>query len=608
MTDIDKKLNEWLSMKWLDSGLRSELADLVAESEREGASGPAHDELEDRFYRDLEFGTAGLRGILAAGSNRMNTPNILRTSQGFAEHLNAAVTASGEKRRAQVAIAYDNRRNSELFAFEAACVFVANGIETHLFGRLSATPLLSYTVRRLGCDGGVVVTASHNPKEYNGYKIYGHTGCQCLPDEASRVAARIAGVDFENGIRTVAGKYTGSVSERRAAAAAAEPLIHIIPEAFEEEFVDEVLASTPEHTGIDYSRIKVVYTPLHGAGNIPVRAMFAKIGLTDVTVVPEQELPDPEFTTCPQPNPENPKALTLGLELCRKLRDDGEAPDLLIATDPDSDRIAVAVYHNGEYALISGNQFGVLLFDFVMRRRRELAKHMPFAALGANSPATHTGFPNDQILVTTIVSTPLASVMAAENGVETRKVLTGFKNIGKVMDELASAGEENRYLFGFEESCGYLSGTHVRDKDAVNASALICALTARCKASGLSVIDRLDEIGGIYGYYHDETVEFIMPGEKGMEDMLRVMEHARSPQVRASFGETLADYTDYLLLPAYNNNVLEFAFSDGSRVRMRPSGTEPKLKIYFSARAETKERAAAAFTSLREKVISVLGL
>ncbi|MDR2609960.1 MAG: phospho-sugar mutase [Clostridiales Family XIII bacterium] len=591
MMESVTRLRDWLSIKWLDGELRAELEDLLAAYGREGDGGPAAGEIEDRFYRDLEFGTAGMRGILGAGLNRMNTPNVMRATQGFAAHLNDAVRAAGETRPAKAAIAYDNRRNSELFAFEAACVFVANGIETYLFGRLSATPLLSYTVRELGCDGGVVVTASHNAKEYNGYKIYGNTGCQCLPDEAGKIAALIEGVDFSSGIKTVADTYTGSIAERRAAAAAAEPLLHIIPDDFEERFVDAVLEATPECGSIDMADLNVVYTPLHGAGNIPVRSALAKLGVGKVTVVPEQELPDPEFTTCPEPNPENAKALKLGLALCEKLAAEGEAPDILIATDPDSDRVAIAVHDGGDYRRINGNELGILLLDFVTRRNKEAGV-----------------FRDDEIVITTIVSSPLVSVMAADSGAETRLVLTGFKNIGKVMDELARAGEEGRYLFGFEESCGYLSGTHVRDKDAINASALICAAAALSKSEGVTLIGRLDEIGKKFGYYHDEVAEFIMPGEKGMEDMARIMEAARTPAVRDAFKGALAEYVDFREVPGLEGNVVEFKFADGSRAMMRPSGTEPKLKIYISARAASKEAAAAEFAGIRDRVVAAVGL
>jgi phosphoglucomutase len=584
------KLNDWLSMKDLDEGLRTELEELLEASKREGKTGPAHDDIEDRFYRDLEFGTAGMRGILGAGSNRMNTPNVRRASQGFADHLNAVVKAAGEDRPARIAIAYDSRRNSEIFAFEAACVFVANGIETYLFGRLSATPLLSYAVRELGCDGGVVVTASHNPKEYNGYKIYNNTGCQCLTDEASRIAALIEAVDISTGIRTVAGNYTGELAQR-CAAAASEVLLHIIPDDFEDKYIESVLEHTPEHKGIDVSNLKIVYTPLHGAGNIPVRSALTKIGITDVIVVLEQELPDPEFTTCPYPNPEKPETLTLGLALCEILRAAGSAPDLLIATDPDSDRIAIAVYDAGEYVLFSGNQLGVLLLDFVTRRNKELGT-----------------FTDDKVLVTTIVSTPLVSIMALDSGVETRKVLTGFKNIGKVMDDLARTGEIDRYLFGFEESCGYLTGTHARDKDAIDASVITCAAAALAKSNGKTLVGRLNEIYDKFGYFHDGVAEFIMTGEKGMEDMARIMENARTPEVRDNFGDELAEYRDFRPTLGAEGNVLEFEFMDGSRAMMRPSGTEPKLKIYISSCGTSKENAEATFSVIRDKVIAAVGL
>ncbi|MDR1292489.1 MAG: phospho-sugar mutase, partial [Clostridiales Family XIII bacterium] len=446
MTDSMTKLREWLALPGLAADMRAELDGLAARCEAGDEAAVA--EIEDRFYRDLEFGTAGLRGVLGAGTNRMNTLIVRRATQGYAEHI-LAKPASGGKERPRVAIAFDNRRNSDVFAFETACVFVANGIETYLYDRLSATPLLSWTVRELDCDGGVVVTASHNPKQYNGYKIYNAHGCQCLDADAKDVSDRISAVAIADGAKTVADKYSGSLPGRIAAADAAEELFHIIPHSFEAAYVDRVREATSLRAGTA-SGLSVVYTPLNGTGSVPVRKVLADIGVGAVEVVPEQRDPDPDFTTCPAPNPEKEEALKLGLELCRRRRDEGKAPDLLIGTDPDCDRVGCAVYDGSDYVRLTGNEVGVLMFDYIAETRAELG-----------------AMPDRPVMVTTIVSTPLTLAIADRLGVSVVKTLTGFKYIGDRVNALEADGGADRFIFGFEESCGYCAHTLARDKDGV---------------------------------------------------------------------------------------------------------------------------------------------
>jgi len=378
--DIVKELaalEEWLSQGELDPPVRAELEELNARYKKDPDSG-ADDEIKDRFFRFMEFGTAGMRGVMGAGSNRINIHTIRKISQGYADYLNEITAGRGKP--AKVAIAWDNRRHSDLFSFEAACVFVANGIETHLFGRLSATPLLSFTARELKTDGGVVVTASHNNKAYNGYKIYDSHGCQCMPDDADRVAALIDEVDMWNGIKTVAEIYgaeagdatayegaTPGVLGRMQRAAAGEPLLTIVPDDMERAYIDRVFAES-QTPGI-LKDIRAVYTPLNGAGSVPVQTVLKKAGIGELFVVSEQEYPDPEFTTAPEPNPEKAEALNLGLALCEKLKKEGKAPDILIGTDPDADRLGAAILHGGEYIRLTGNQAGVLMLDYIIACR-----------------------------------------------------------------------------------------------------------------------------------------------------------------------------------------------------------------------------------------------
>ncbi|MDR2156688.1 MAG: phospho-sugar mutase [Clostridiales Family XIII bacterium] len=589
MNENVAKLKSWLAMRNLDHALREELEVLLSEFEVAGGTGKAAEEIDDRFYRELAFGTAGMRGVMGAGTNRMNVLTVRRASQGFADALWERDGGRAGASAVKIAIAYDNRRNSDLFAFEAACVFVANGIETHLFGRLSSTPLLSYAVRRLGCAAGVVVTASHNPKQYNGYKIYDSSGCQCLTEDAERVAGKIAATDIKTGIKTAADRYAGTLSERVKAAARAEDLLHVIDESMEETYVGAVMElSLNPGAAADLS---VVYSPLNGTGNIPVRSMFAKAGVGSAETVEEQAWPDPEFSTCPEPNPEKEEALRPGLELCRAKQAAGEPPDILIATDPDCDRVGAAVLSNGAYVQLTGNQIGVLLLDYIITERRKRGD-----------------MPELPVMVTTIVSTPLASAIAAENGVEARKVLTGFKYIGETINNLEAADGENRFLLGFEESCGYLSGVHVRDKDAVNAALLICEMAGLYKRRGKTLADRLGELDERYGYFMEELVEFAKPGQKGMAEIRSIMDRARQVEIRSAFSSELSSHNDYERMWTPKADVVEFVFAAGSRAILRPSGTEPKLKIYLSSRGNTREAAEEALRRLKEEVLAAVGV
>jgi phosphoglucomutase len=487
-----------------------------------------------------------------------------------------------------VAVAFDNRRNSDLFAFETACVFVANGIETHLYGRLSSTPMLSWTVRELECDGGVVVTASHNPKQYNGYKIYDPMGNQCLEAAAKDVAERIARVGIADGAKTVAGRYSGELPERIAAAAAAEELLNIIPDRFGDRFVDSVrrAASLRSGTAPDLS---VVFTPLNGTGSAPVRKVLADIGVGKVETVPEQRDPDPDFTTCPEPNPEKAAALKLGLALCRRRRDEGAPPDLLIGTDPDCDRVGCAVYDGADYVRLTGNEVGALLFDYVAETRAEKGL-----------------MPGQPVLVTTIVSTPLVLAIADRLGVAVEKTLTGFKYIGDRVNRLEEAGGADRFIFGFEESCGYCAHTLVRDKDGVGTAMLLCEMAGYYKGLGKTLPGRLGELYGLYGYYIDALDELVRPGREGMDEIRAVMERARAVTPGSENGvDRVTDYLPGGALPP--SNVIQYDMADGGRIMLRPSGTEPKLKIYYSARGDSPGAAADAFAALK-RTVTGLGL
>ena len=540
--DYQAQLNRWLERATDDPDLTTELDAVKSDPQA----------VSDRFYRDLEFGTGGLRGVLGAGPNRMNIYTVRRATQGLADYLNA----SGLPKSA--AIAYDSRLKGQWFAREAARVLAANGITAWLYPRLEPTPALSWAVRYFGCGAGICVTASHNPAKYNGYKVYGADGCQITPEAADKVLAAIERTDCFDGIK---------LADFHAALEAGT--ICYIEDKCLDEFVDAVLALRP---GNDVSRLKLVYTPLNGSGLECVKKLLAKMGVAEVAVVPSQEAPDGHFPTCPYPNPEIREAMEEGLRLCDQVH-----PDLLIGTDPDCDRMGAAVPDKqGGYRLISGNEMGVLLLDYLCRTRT------------ANGT-----MPERPVAVTTIVSTDMATSIAEHYGVELRRTLTGFKYIGEQIGLLEAAGEKERYIFGFEESYGYLSGAHVRDKDAVNAVMLACECAAWYASQGMTLLDGVNALYEQYGYYRNSLLTKQFEGENGMKAMTALTTSLRTAPPAQIAGRDVTGMVDYLgggtgLIPS---DVLEFRLAGNSKLIVRPSGTEPKLKMYLSVRGGSEDEA-----------------
>ena len=541
--DIRAEYSRWLERAVDDSDLIEELRGLD----------PDGGEVSDRFYRDLAFGTGGLRGVLGAGTNRMNIYTVRRATQGLCAWLKASGGTPS------VAIAHDSRIKSDLFAREAARVLAANGVTAWIYPRLEPTPALSWAVRYFHCGAGICVTASHNPAKYNGYKVYGPDGGQITLEAAEHVQAAIDSTDPFDGVALA--DFDAAVADGR---------IRYIPEQCLEDFLDAVQKLSLSGGAEDLS---VVYTPLNGSGLECVSKILSRIGVKDVTVVPEQEEPDGHFPTCPYPNPEEREAMRLGLALSEKLR-----PDLLLGTDPDCDRMGAAVPEGDGYRLLTGNEMGVLLLDYICRRRMELGT-----------------MPEKPVAVTTIVSTDMADAVAAEYGVELRRVLTGFKFIGEQIGLLEAEGHGERFLFGFEESYGYLSGSHVRDKDAVNASMLCCEMAAWYKKQGMTLADAIRALYEKHGYTCCAVKSFAFEGEGGMERMAAVMDSLRAAPPAEIAGRAVTGRTDYqtgegVALELPRSNVLEYRM-DGAKLIVRPSGTEPKIKVYLSARAESMERA-----------------
>ena len=546
-----KELDLWLARAVEDADLITELKAVAGD---EAA-------ISDRFYRDLEFGTGGLRGVIGAGTNRMNLYTIRRATQGLADYLNASDLPK------KVALAHDSRHKGELFCREAARVLAANGITAYLYPRLEPTPALSWAVRYLGCGAGICVTASHNPAKYNGYKVYGADGCQITLEAADQVLAAIGRHDYFDSPKLA--DYDQAVAEGR---------IVTIDDRCLSDFVDAVLALRP---GNDVSRLKLVYTPLNGSGLEPVKMLLDRMGVTQVTVVPEQEKPDGDFPTCPYPNPEIREAMETGLKLC-----DTVHPDLMLGTDPDCDRMGAAVPDGqGGYRLMTGNEVGVLLLDYICRVRQ------------ANGT-----MPAHPVAVTTIVSTDMATPIAAKYGVELRRTLTGFKFIGEQIGLLEAEGHVERYLFGFEESYGYLSGGHVRDKDAVNAVMLACEAAAYYAARGMSLLDAVNALYAEYGWYRNALHSFTFEGESGMHIMQGIMAGLRAETPAEIAGYRVTGCTDYSAdgtgLP--RADVLEYRLENGAKLMVRPSGTEPKIKVYLSAVADSAEAADAINAKLAD--------
>ena len=541
----------WCARAVEDPDLRAELAAVQGD---EAA-------VADRFYRDLAFGTGGLRGVIGAGSNRMNIYTIRRATQGLADYINA------EGLPKKVAVAHDSRIKGDLFSREAARVLAANGITACLYPRLEPTPALSWAVRYLGCGAGICVTASHNPAQYNGYKVYGADGCQITLEAAAKVLAAIGQHDYFD---------SPKLADYDEAVAAGS--IRAIPDACLSDFVDAVLALRP---GNDVSKLKLVYTPLNGSGLEPVKLLLERMGVTQLTVVPEQAQPDGNFPTCPYPNPEIRQAMEAGLKLCDAVR-----PDLMIGTDPDCDRMGAAVPDGqGGYRLITGNEMGVLLLDYICRTRT------------ANGT-----MPEAPVAVTTIVSTDMADPIARKYGVELRRTLTGFKFIGEQIGLLEAEGHAERYIFGFEESYGYLSGGHVRDKDGVNAVMLACEAAAWYAARGMSLLDAVNALYKEYGFYRSALKSYTFEGESGMRTMQGIMARLRADEPFVIAGYGVDKVTDYQRsgtgLP--KADVLEYRLENGAKLMVRPSGTEPKIKVYLSAVAGSEAEADAINERLAE--------
>ena len=545
----------WTEADLEDAALRTELESIAGNEE----------EIKDRFAVALKFGTAGLRGVLGAGSNRMNIYVVRQATQGLD---NWVKTQGGNQ---LVAISYDSRINSDVFAKTAACVLAANGIKVRIYDALMPVPALSFATRYYQANAGVMVTASHNPAKYNGYKAYGPDGCQMTDEAADIVYAEIQKTDILTGAKMM------TFEEGMAAG-----LIQYVGDDCKEALYEAIEARSVRPGLCKTAGLKLVYSPLNGSGLVPVTRILKDIGIDDITIVPEQQYPDGNFPTCPYPNPEIFEALRLGLELAEK-----SGADLMLATDPDADRVGIAIKcPDGTYELVSGNEVGVLLLDYICAGRIE-----------------NGTMPKNPVAVKSIVSTPLADAVAANYGVELRSVLTGFKWIGDQIAGLEAAGEVDRFIFGFEESYGYLAGPYVRDKDAIIGSMLICEMAAYYRSIGSSIKQRLEEIYAKYGRYLNKVDSFEFPGLSGMDKMTGIMDSLRSNPPKEIGGYAVVKVTDYKKpeetgLPAAN--VLIYALEGGATVVVRPSGTEPKIKTYFTTLGKDLAEAEAQKATLAE--------
>lgn len=545
--DINQKYNLWLTF---DDETKKELESVTDKKE-----------IEDRFYKDLEFGTGGLRGIMGAGTNRMNSYTVGKASLGFAKYLKDKY--DGE---ISVAIACDSRLNSRAFEWDSARVFASQGIKVYAYTKIVPVPMLSFATRYLHCNAGVMITASHNPKEYNGYKAYDNTGCQLCTDDAKEVLSYINAVDDYSSVYNDVKTVDEYISDGM--------IVGVYDELFD-EFIKAVKTQSLYN---EHSELKIVYTPLHGTGNIPVRKVLED---KTVYVVKEQEEPDGNFPTVVSPNPEDRKALTLGIELAKE-----KDADIVLGTDPDCDRVGVAVKHNGEYVLLTGNQTGALLVNFVLTMKKDTL----------NQKST---------LVKTIVTSELGANIGRSFGLQVEETLTGFKYIGDKINKFESSGEQE-FVIGYEESYGYLVGTHARDKDGVVSSMLVCEMAAWYKNQGKTLVDGLNEIYDKYGYYLDFLDSFVLKGKDGAEKIQNLMVEFRNkgkellPDIKE-----IVDFKDGIRdLP--KENVLKYIFNDGSWMAVRPSGTEPKIKVYYSIVDPDKNNAKARLENIRQTISSII--
>lgn len=557
MANVHELLETWIA------NVRDE--DLLAELKQMRDAGD-EGAITDAFFQDLAFGTAGLRGTIGAGTNRMNIYTVGRATQGFADYL------VKNFEHPTVAIARDSRNKGELFVRTTAAILAANGVTSYVYPKISPVPTLSWAVRYLGCSGGICMTASHNPAAYNGYKVYGADGCQITSEAAAAISAAMEATDpfadvktmdfdeaLEQGLVTwiddeVLDAYYSAVLERSV-----------------NNLTDEQIAAAP---------LKLVYTPLNGTGLIPVTEVLCRAGITDVTVVPEQRDPNGDFPTCPYPNPEIREAMQKGIDLCEQVH-----PDLLLATDPDADRVGVACADGEDYTLLSGNEMGVLLLDYICKMRAERGEDL-----------------SGKVAVTTIVSSSMVDALAQEYGFELRRCLTGFKYIGDIITGLSDAGEVDRYIFGFEESYGYLAGDHVRDKDAVSTSLLICQMAQYYKLQGKNLVQAMRELYEKHGFYHNRTISLSYPGAEGAAKMAGIMASLRAEapsQIAGMKVEATLDYATRVHgLPAAD--VIEFDLEGGNKAIVRPSGTEPKIKLYIFAIGSDAQAADALLDAIEE--------
>lgn len=557
MANVHELLDTWLE-NVKDEELLAELSSMKESGDEET--------ITDAFFQDLAFGTAGLRGTIGAGTNRMNIYTVGRATQGFADYLNKTFDSP------TVAIARDSRNKGELFVQTTAAILAANGITSYVYPKISPVPTLSWATRYLKCSGGICMTASHNPAPYNGYKAYGPDGCQITSEAAAAISAAMEATDPFKDIKSM--DFDDAVSQG---------LVKWIDDSCLDAYYDAVVDKsvnnlTPEQ--IAAAPLKLVYTPLNGTGLIPVTTVLKKVGITDVTVVPEQKDPDGNFPTCPYPNPEIRQAMQKGIDLCEEVK-----PDLLLATDPDADRVGVACADGDDYTLLTGNEMGVLLLDYICKMRAERGENL-----------------HDKVAVTTIVSSAMVDALAAEYGFELRRCLTGFKYIGDIITGLSDAGQVDRFIFGFEESYGYLSGDHVRDKDAVNASMLICQMAQYYKLQGLNLVQAMHALYEKYGYYHNKTIALSYPGAEGADKMAGIMVDLRKNPPASIAGSKVTGVVDYGEgvngLP--KANVLEFDLEGGDKAIVRPSGTEPKIKLYIFAKGDDATSADAQIDAIEK--------
>lgn len=572
MQNINELYALWKEKCSEDSNLVEELKKIEGNEE----------EILDRFYKSLEFGTAGLRGVLGAGTNRMNIYTVNQATQGLCDFLNATYE------NPSVAVAYDSRNNSTLFAKESVRVFAANGIKAYFFPTLVPTPMLSFAVRKLGCKSGIIVTASHNPAEYNGYKCYDPNGYQMTDEAAKKTYEYIQKVDIFSDVKRIG--FDDALASGKAELIKAELI---------EEFYSLVQDESINPDACKEAGLKVIFTPLNGAGNIPVREILNRIGVSNVKVVPDQEMPNGNFPTCPYPNPEIRQAFEEAIKISKDFK-----ADLLLATDPDCDRVGIAVYDGTDYQLITGNEVGAMFTEYVLSQYKEKGL-----------------MPENPIIVKSFVTTNLVEEIASKYGVEVKNVLTGFKYIGELITNLEKEGKESNFILGMEESYGYLKGIHARDKDAVVASMLVCEMASYYLTKGKTLIDVMNDIYSEFGMYLNKVENFAFKGATGMKAMADIMENLRSnpPKEIAKLKvEEVCDYktsvktntengnTETINLP--KSNVLSYKLPNGSGVIVRPSGTEPKIKIYITACEKTRELATSLYKDILADIKNIMNI